>query len=145
MALYESMRMYPPTPDTHRRCNKKCAINDEVIILQNCSVCFPFYSLHVNPEYWQDLSTFDPKRFIRSKEQCYPTFAYLPFGEGPRHCIGKCLALLVGKMTLVAMLKEFQFRKTINTEVPLELMCDFTAKPKNGIHLSIVANSPCSV
>lgn len=141
MVLYESMRLYPPTPDAHRRCNKTCAVNDGLVILQNCVVCFPFYSLHQNPEHWQDPNTFDPERFNPNKEQQHPTYAYLPFGEGPRHCIGKRLALLVAKMSLVAMLKDFQFRQTMDTEVPLKLTCGFTAKPKNGIYLAVVANS----
>ena len=134
MVLNESMRMFLTTPDTSRECNKTCALNG-VIMQEGVAISIPFACLHLNPEYWTDPNTFDPERF---REPSYPKFAYLPFGEGPRHCIGKRLGLLVLKMTLTTILKEFQFRKTAETEVPLQLTTDIFSNPKNGIHLSIV-------
>ena len=134
MVLNESMRMFLTTPDTGRECNRTCALNG-VIMQEGVAISIPFACLHLNPEHWADPNTFDPERF---REPSYPKFAYIPFGEGPRHCIGKRLGLLVLKMSLIAMLKEFQFRKTTKTEVPLQLTTDVFTIPKNGIHLSIV-------
>ena len=82
------------------------------------------------------------QRFNPNKKQSHPPFAYLPFGGGPRHCIGKCLAMLMVKMTLVAMLEKFHFKPNADTQTPLEFNSIILAKPKNGIRLSIVANSP---
>ena len=97
--------------------------------------------LHRNPSYWPDPYKFDPERFNPNKEQTYPTFAYLPFGGGPRKCIGKGLALLEAKMILVAILEDKHFKRTNDTEVPLELSVGITMSPKNGIKLSIGFNS----
>ena len=139
MVLYESLRIFTFTPDTDRECNKTCVIADGLVIPEGIAISFPFACLHLNPEYWPNPSIFDPERF---REQNYPKFAYLPFGEGPRHCIGKRLALLVARMSLVAMLKDYKFMRTTKTEVPLELTTDIFSAPKHGVYLSIVANPP---
>ena len=134
MILYESMRLFSTAPEANRECNKTCAING-LVMQEGIGISIPFACLHLNPEYWLNPNTFDPERF---REPSYPKFAYLPFGEGPRHCIGKRLALLILKMSLITMLKEFQFRKTTKTEVPLQLTTNVFSIPTNGIHLSIV-------
>ena len=99
MVLYESMRMFLSTPDTSRECNRACAING-LVMQEGVAINIPFACLHLNPEYWPDPNTFDPERF---REPSYPKFAYLPFGEGPWHCIGKRLALLMLKMSLITI------------------------------------------
>ena len=141
MVLYESMRMFPPAATTNRECNQTCAVTDELIIEKGITVSFPIFLLHRNPEYWPNPDNFDPERFNPNNEQSYPTFAYLPFGEGPRQCIGKRLALLEAKMTLVAILKDFCFKRATDTEVPLDLSVGFTMSPKNGIKLSIASKN----
>ena len=98
------------------------------------------FLLHHNPEYWPNPDKFDPERFNPNNEQSYPTFAYLPFGEGPRNCIGKRLALMNVKMTLITILKDLHFKKTTDTEVPLDLNSgSLTLSPVNGIKLSIAS------
>ena len=140
MVLYESLRMYPPVHRTFRECTQTCAVNDELIIEKGFYVGFPNFSLHRNPEYWPNPEKFDPERFNPNNEQSYPTFAYLPFGEGPRNCIGKRLALMNVKMTLITILKDLHFKKTTDTEVPLDLNSSgLTLSPMNGIKLSIAS------
>ena len=139
MVLHESMRMFSTAPDTNRECSKTCTING-IVLQEGVAINIPFACVHQNPEYWPNPSTFDPERF---RDPSYPKFAYLPFGEGPRHCIGKRLGLLVLKMTLITILKEFQFRKTTKTEVPLQLTTDLFSNPKHGIHLSIIKTPAC--
>ena len=141
MVLCESLRMYPPAPRTNRECKQTCAVADDLIIEEGIDISFPIFLLHRNPEYWPNPDKFDPERFNPNNEQSYPTFAYLPFGEGPRHCIGKRLALLEAKMTLVALLKDLHFEKNKDTEIPLDLTIGITMSPRNGVKLSIVSNS----
>ena len=138
MVLCESMRMFPPGFSIIRECNHTCAVADGIIIEKGYDIIFPTYLIHHNPNYWQNPDVFDPERFNPSNEQSYPTFAYLSFGEGPRNCIGKRLAMLEAKMTLVAILKELQFRRSADTEVPLSYGVDVR---RNGIKLCIVSNS----
>ena len=140
MVLYESLRMYPPAPRISRECNQTCAVTDELIVEKGINVSVPVFSLHRNPEYWPNPDKFDPDRFNPNSEHSYPMFAFLPFGEGPRNCIGKRLALLEAKMTLVAIFKELYFKRTADTEVPLDLSFGFTISPKKGVKLSILSN-----
>ncbi|XP_065914971.1 cytochrome P450 3A9-like [Dysidea avara] len=138
MVLSESLRLYPPVPRTNRECNQTCFVSDDLVILEGVNVSFPIFLIHKNPEYWPNPEKFDPERF-KPDEQSYPHFAYLPFGEGPRNCIGKRLAVLEAKMALVSIYREFQFKKTADTEVPLSLGVGLTMFPKNGINLNIVS------
>ena len=137
MVVSESMRMFPPGYTTARECNRTCAVADGLIIEEGCNVVFPLYLIQRNPKYWPNPDEFDPERFNPNNAQSYPTFAYLPFGEGPRNCIGKRLAMLEAKMVLVTILKEFHFKRCADTEVPLR----YHVGLKNGIKLCIVSNS----
>ena len=141
MVLYESLRMFPPAPKIFRTCKETCAVTDDFIIEEGVDINFPTFLLHRNPEYWPNPDKFDPERFNPNTEQSYPAFAYLPFGEGQRFCIGKRLALLEAKMTLVAILKDLQFKRTADTEIPLDLSVGITMSPSNGIKLCIASNS----
>jgi len=138
MVLNESLRLYSPAPRTSRECNQTCAVSDNLVILKGVDVSIPIFLLHRNPEYWPNPEKFDPERFTPG-EQSYPLFAYLPFGEGPRNCIGKRLALLEAKMALVSIMKHFRFKRTTDTEIPLNLRVGVTMSPKSGIYLNIVS------
>ena len=138
MVLSESLRLFPPAPRTIRDCNQTCAVSSSLVIPEGVDISFPIFLLHRNPNYWSNPDKFDPERF-RPGEQTHPPFAYLPFGEGPRNCIGKRLALLEAKMILVSIYNNFQFSKTAETEDPLSLKVGITMSPKNGIKLSIVS------
>ena len=141
MVLCESLRLFPPTPKTNRECNQTCAVTDDLIIEEGINVSLPIFLIHHNPQYWPNPDKFDPERFNPNNEQSYPTFAYLPFGEGPRNCVGKRLALLVAKMTLITILKDLQFKGSADTEVPLDLSVGILTSPRNGIKLCIASNS----
>ena len=141
MVLCESLRLFPPTAKTNRECKQTCVITDGLIIEEGINVSIPIYLLHHNPQYWPNPEKFDPERFNPNNEQSYPKFAYLPFGEGPRNCIGKRLALLVAKMTLITILRVLQFKKSADTEVPLDLSVGILTSPRNGIKLCIASNS----
>ena len=140
MVLYESMRLFPPIPKITRECNQTCAVTDELTVEKGTAVIFPIYVLHHNVEYWPNPDKFDPERFNPHNEQSYPTFAYLPFGEGPRQCIAKRLALMEAKIALVSILKDFQFKRTTDTEETLDLCVGLTMSPRNEINLSITSN-----
>ena len=137
MVVSESMRIFPPGPISSRECNETCAVADGLIIEKGSSILFPMFVLHHNPKYWPNPDKFDPERFNPSNAQSFPTFAYIPFGEGPRICLGKRLALVEAKMTLVAILKEMHFRRCADTEVPLR----YIVGVRDGVKLNIVSNS----
>ncbi|GCB78904.1 hypothetical protein scyTo_0015901 [Scyliorhinus torazame] len=65
-------------------------------------------------------------------------FVYLPFGAGPRNCIGMRLALLQAKIALVRILSKYSFQTCPETQVPMQIKSSGTLGPKEGVFLKIV-------
>lgn len=88
-------------------------------------------SLHYNPEYWGPVSPneFFPQRF----EQKRDPLAYLPFGLGPRICVGMRFALLELKLTLAKLLLIYDVVATENTEKHMQYEEGIVRRPKNGV------------
>jgi cytochrome P450 len=68
------------------------------------------YSLHRNPEFWPDPERFDPSRFLGARRDAQHRYQFLPFGAGPRHCIGANLAYLEGQLTLLEVARRFHLQ-----------------------------------
>lgn len=118
---------------------------------------YSVYSLHWDAEYFPNPRKFDPERFSDENKHKIKPGTYVPFGVGPRNCIGKCIyakkksgnclfnrlfegsrfATLEMKSLLFHLIKDFQVVPNEKTDIPLELLKDrFTLVPKNGFHLS---------
>ncbi|XP_071147591.1 cytochrome P450 3A21-like [Mytilus edulis] len=108
-----------------------------VYIPKDIDVSVPIYALHRNPLYWPDPEKFDPDRFTKENKAKRPEYAFVPFGIGPRICIGMRLALLEAKMALVFMLQSFSFSPCDKTEIPVEIELGAVIRAKNGIPLKV--------
>ncbi|XP_031553362.1 cytochrome P450 3A24-like isoform X2 [Actinia tenebrosa] len=136
MVINESLRLYPPAFRYGRICNEDCTING-VRFEKGMSVLFPVYAIQRDPEHWSDPLKFEPERFTaEAKEKRHP-FSFLPFGMGPRQCIGMRFALVEAKMALTYLVKECKLEQCPETEVPLDLKASITMSPRNGIFLRI--------
>lgn len=103
----ETLRMYPPVGMFLRECTKPYRIPDtNVTIERGTRVCVPIYALHKDPQYFPRPQLFNPERFSAEHPAAPHPFTYLPFGDGPRICIGtqtqtefsnysKCFVILV--------------------------------------------------
>ena len=140
MVLNETLRMFPPLAMPTRECKQTCAVTDDLIIEKGVDVLFPIFTLHRNEKYWPNPDIFDPERFNPNNEQSYPAFAYIPFGEGPRVCVGKRMVLLEIKMLLITIFRKLHFKRTADTEVPLALCYGITMSPSNGVKVAIASN-----
>ena len=127
-----------------RHCEKTCTIED-VTIVKGARVLIPIYTLHHSSEYWKEPEQFIPERFDYSfllsfselllifsfhpdeKAKRHP-LVYIPFGFGPRNCIGSRFALMEAKMALVTVLRKFKFERSPDTEV---CTCHSTRIPNN--------------
>jgi cytochrome P450 family 6 len=91
----ETLRIYPIAGLLSRECNKRYTIPDtDVQIEVGDQVTIPVYGLHHNAEFYPNPEVFDPDRFTEEAKKTRPQFTYLPFGEGPRQCIGNLLTLI---------------------------------------------------
>lgn len=89
-ANLETFRLHPPVPAINRTCTKKYTIPDSAIKFDVGEKLFiPIYSLHHDSKYYPNPEKFDPERFTEENQASRPHGTFLPFGDGPRICIGK--------------------------------------------------------
>lgn len=86
----ETLRKYPPMSVLVRKCNKDFVIPGSTVgVPAGMQVQIPILGLHMDPEYFPNPEKFDPNRFTETEKIKRHHFTYLPFGEGPRNCIGE--------------------------------------------------------
>lgn len=84
----ETLRKYPPVGATQRICEESYKIPDSDVTLEKgTKVLVPIYAIHHDPVYYENPNAFDPDRFGKNKK-LHDNGTYLPFGDGPRICIG---------------------------------------------------------
>lgn len=87
--VLETMRKYPPLPIINRVCVKDYNLPDsDLFVEKGTRLIIPILGLHHDPDYFPKPATFNPDRFNEENKSQIPTGAYIPFGEGPRICIG---------------------------------------------------------
>jgi cytochrome P450 family 6 len=88
-SLSETLRKYPAVPMLNRECTKDYQIpGTEVVLEKGMKTIIPVMALHHDPKYYPDPERFDPERFNEDEKAKRHHYVYLPFGEGPRICIG---------------------------------------------------------
>ncbi|XP_025205425.1 probable cytochrome P450 6a13 [Melanaphis sacchari] len=137
MVLAETERMYSATNALFREAVKTYHVpGDSLVIEKGTKIMIPFNSIHRDPKYYPDPLTFDPQRFSPEEKAKRQSGTYLPFGDGPRFCIGKRFAELEMKMALSQILTTFRVLPCEKTEVPLKLQNGTPMMvAKNGIWL----------
>ncbi|XP_060526103.1 cytochrome P450 6a2-like [Cylas formicarius] len=118
--IYESMRKFPPVPAVPRTCTKTYRVpNSNVVIEKGKMVNIPIAGLHWDPDYFPDSEKFDPDRFTEEIKATRPHYAYLPFGGGPRNCIGLRFGMLQSKVGVATIIRNFRLTLNSKTEHPL--------------------------
>ena len=128
----ETLRLYPPAAwlartaqKDDRLCGREVRPGDTVIL--------PVYALHRHHKLWADPDAFEPDRFTDPRG--IDRFAYLPFGDGPRICIGANFALQEAVIILATLLARFSFT-AIRGKAPKPVMI-LTLRPEGGVWLGI--------
>ncbi|XP_026810290.1 probable cytochrome P450 6a13 [Rhopalosiphum maidis] len=139
MVVAETLRMYPSVIALFRNATKSYQVpNDSLIIKNGQKIVIPVYALHYDSKYYTDPEKFIPERFSPEEKAKRPTGIYLPFGDGPRMCIGKRFAEMEIKLTVVEMLTKFEIFPSENTEMPLKYSNNtFILLPKKDIWLKL--------
>ena len=112
----ETLRLFPPGMRLGRKCTSDCDVQIDLEgeiktleLREGDVVQFPIYVIHHNPEYYPDPESFEPSRFLPENRHLLTPYTYLPFGAGPRNCIGMRFALLQVKLCLMKSLLSYQF------------------------------------
>ena len=127
----EALRLYPPAGMVSRT-----AMADDVLgdteIRKGDTVMIPIYALHRSHLLWDDPDAFVPDRFL--ERSAIQRFAYLPFGDGPRICIGASFALQEAVLVLATLLSRFRFEAVPGyTPDPVMIL---TLRPEGGVWLT---------
>ncbi|XP_069022735.1 cytochrome P450 3A30-like [Embiotoca jacksoni] len=118
--INESLRLYPVVARLERVAKESVKIKG-VSIPKGMLVIVPVYALHRDPELWPQPEEFRPERFSKENKQSIKPYTYMPFGAGPRNCLGMRLALVMIKLVLVEVLQNCSFSVCEETEVPLTM------------------------
>ncbi|XP_058832973.1 probable cytochrome P450 9f2 [Topomyia yanbarensis] len=124
MVVSETLRLWS-NPMTDRLCTKDYTLDDgkglKFTIDKGTCVWFPIYAIHHDPQYYPNPEEFDPERFNDANRANINMSTYLPFGIGPRNCIGSRFALMEMKAITYKLLLSFSIERTEQTEVPLKI------------------------
>jgi cytochrome P450 len=140
MVIEETMRVYPPAPGISLREAKEA---DELCgfkVTPGLQVLVSPWILHRHRRLWDDPERFDPTRFAKESSEKRPRFSYLPFGGGPRVCIGATLAMTETILILAVLAQRFRLRLKEGEKVTLQTR--ITLRPKNGMMTILERREP---
>lgn len=120
----EVLRKWPPAPLTDRICVKDYELEydgKKIIIEKGKNFFMPIWAIQNDPLYFPNPSKFDPERFSDENKGNVQDYTYIPFGTGPRNCIGSRFALMEIKTIFYYLLLQFKINVTSKTQIPLQL------------------------
>ncbi|XP_055907559.1 LOW QUALITY PROTEIN: cytochrome P450 6a2-like [Eupeodes corollae] len=135
----ETLRKYPVITNLVRRSiNEYPTSNPKFIIPKNSMVLIPTDAIHHDPEIYPDPEKFDPERFSPEEVQKRHSCSWLPFGEGPRHCIGLRFGKMQTSIGLAMLIKNYKFSPCEKTPSVLEMNpANIVLTSKGGIYLRV--------
>jgi cytochrome P450 len=131
--ILEALRLYPPFWMVDRMALADDRAGD-VDIPRGSTVVVFIYGTHHSPRYWDNPENFDPERFTKANEKLHTPFAHLPFGAGPRGCIGGNYAMLQMLMILSVLLRKYDF--ALLPDQAIEPRPMVILRPENGIRMT---------
>ncbi|KAK9752567.1 Cytochrome P450 [Popillia japonica] len=148
MVISETLRKWPAGIITDRVCSKSFTIepanpgDDSVCLNPGDIILIPISAIQRDPEYFSNPDTFDPERFNDENKENIKPYTYMPFGLGPRNCIGSRFAILEAKTIFFSMLSKFNFAAIDKTQIPLKLSKkSFNLAGENGIWVGLEPRS----
>lgn len=133
--LDETMRLFPPAPMFNRLCQEPCEVLGREIKEGDIVIIAP-YIMHRREALWDNPHAFDPDRFIRDPSLRGKGSAFLPFGAGPRICVGMAFAMMEAVMALATLVRDFDVQVAEDC-YPRPLMT-VTLRPEGGIPARLV-------
>ena len=129
----ETLRLYPPAPITSRATLKPMELGD-VHLPAGSIIVLPIYAVHHHNGLWDRPSVFDPGRFAPDRAKARHRYAFMPFGVGPRICIGSAFAMLEAVAILAVLVRALDFVPAGPAPNPVARL---TLRPKTPVMLRV--------
>ncbi|XP_061390046.1 probable cytochrome P450 9f2 [Musca vetustissima] len=125
MVVQECLRKWPGAIATDRVCSKDITYDlddgTKLELKKGDCIGIPIVGIHRDPKYFENPDKFDPERFSEDNKDKIQPCTYLPFGVGPRNCIGSRFAMLETKVLIYYLLREFKFEPAKKSCIPMQL------------------------
>lgn len=130
----ETMRLYPPAWLIDREPLAADNLDGIQIDKGNDVLCL-IYGVHHNSKYWTNPEKFDPERFTPENKKLHVPFSYMPFGGGPRLCIGNSFALMEMQFVLAMLIRRYKFELVQDQQIEINPLV--TLRPRYGIKVRV--------
>jgi cytochrome P450 len=131
--IEEALRLYPPIIAITRNAARRTEILGHAIE-RGTLVVMPPYVIHRHRLLWRDPDQFDPRRFLPGASEKIQRYAYLPFGVGPRMCVGAGFAMQEAVLAVAAIMRQFELELAPGENVwPVQK--NFTMRPRDGLRM----------
>jgi len=134
MVIKESMRLYPPVSIIGREAVRDCTIGDYAVP-EGCAIQISQWVMHRHPRYFENPEIFQPERWEDNLEKRLPRGVYIPFGDGPRICIGRGFALMEAILLLATIAQKFQL--DVLPGFPIVPQPSITLRPEYGVKVQL--------
>jgi cytochrome P450 len=143
MVVKEAMRLYPPVYVIARQVRRPMIV-DGSYLPSFSQVMLPVYAIHRDARWFDSPEQFDPHRFEPEAERQRPPYAYIPFGAGPRSCVGMALGYQQCVLALATLLQEYRVLLPASP-LRLRLSADIVLHPRDPLPLVLQPRGPRAV
>lgn len=120
-----------------RRATREYKVPDTGFVLpKDTKIWIPIHAIHHDPEHYPEPEKFDPNRFTPEEIKKRHPLAFLPFGNGPRNCIGLKFGMMQARVGLACVLRDFEFSTCAKTKCDIAEN-EFVMTPKDGLWLHV--------
>jgi cytochrome P450 len=139
--LKESMRLYPPVPVMSRVATETVSVGGNEVP-EGTMVVIPIFCIHRHTQLWADPARFDPARFEPEREAAFARTQFMPFGAGPRICLGNTFAMAEATVILASLIRAARFDWDGRTKP--EPVSRLTLQPRGGmpLHVTMLGQKP---
>jgi cytochrome P450 len=134
MVVHEAMRLYPPVWALPRRALQEDEIGGHRVPA-GADVMISPYTLHRHPAFWDDPGRFDPGRFDPGRQESRPRYAYIPFGAGPRFCVGNHLGLMEATFVIAMVARDLRLANVPGYDAVPEAM--LSLRVRGGLPMTV--------
>jgi cytochrome P450 len=134
--IEEAVRLYPPAWMIGRYAVADDVVGPFAVRAGEFALVSP-YLTHRHPRLWDDPGRFDPSRFLDGRSERLPKFSYLPFGAGPRFCIGANFAMMEAVLILATLARRVRVEPDPAEDTPAPYAM-ITLRPRRGVRMRVM-------